>query len=266
MNATYTDDQLVDAVKNNKSIAGTLIDLGLKPAGGNYKTIRNKIKNLGINISHFTGQAHAKGTKKNNVKKRPLVEILVKDSDCLNTSYLRKRLIKEKILHNKCYVCGISEWLNKKIVCQLDHINGNNIDNRKENLRLLCPNCHSQTETYAGKNKKGKYLTQKCDSCDVLIRKDRKFCKQCFKKNQYSGNLYKKISRSNCVICNKQTYRNNKRCKSCAAFESRKTKIEWPSTLDLINMINETSYLAVARKLGVSDNAVRKRIKNHKAV
>ena len=80
-------------------------------------------------------------------------EILVENSSYTNRTRLKERLIKEKLLEYKCSICqnnGI--WLNKELTLQLDHINGINNDNRIENLRFLCPNCHSQTDTYSGKN------------------------------------------------------------------------------------------------------------------
>ena len=69
---------------------------------------------------------------------------------------LKERLVKEGILEYKCAECGISKWNNKPLSLHLDHINGINNDHRIENLRFLCPNCHSQTDTYAGKNRKHK--------------------------------------------------------------------------------------------------------------
>ena len=72
------------------------------------------------------------------------------------TSGLRRRILREGILQNKCSICGIEEWMGRPIVCELDHVNGNRHDHRLENLRLLCPNCHSQTDTYCGRNK-GRY-------------------------------------------------------------------------------------------------------------
>lgn len=66
---------------------------------------------------------------------------------------LKKRLLKEGIFRNVCSECGISEWNSKSLNMQLDHINGDSSDHRKNNLRMLCPNCHAQTETFCGKNK-----------------------------------------------------------------------------------------------------------------
>ena len=83
--------------------------------------------------------------------KIPLNEILDGMHPYYQTLKLKKRLIKEKILENKCAECNIVEWNGKQIVLQLDHINGDNSDHRASNLRLLCPNCHSQTDTWCGK-------------------------------------------------------------------------------------------------------------------
>ena len=79
---------------------------------------------------------------------------MVKNSSYTNFFRLKKRIINENLIEYKCSICGIENWNNKPIVLQLDHINGNNRDNRIENLRFLCPNCHSQTETFCKKNKK----------------------------------------------------------------------------------------------------------------
>jgi len=91
-------------------------------------------------------------THKNGLK-IPLQEILEDKHPYYQTFKLNKRLIKEKVFDNKCSICYIDSWNNKPIKMQLDHINGISTDHRLENLRMICPNCHSQTETYCGKNK-----------------------------------------------------------------------------------------------------------------
>lgn len=85
--------------------------------------------------------------------KIPIEEILEGMHPYYQTLKLKKRLIKEGIKKNKCEICGIEEWNGKHIAIQLDHIDGNSHNHRIENLRMTCPNCHSQTITYCGKNK-----------------------------------------------------------------------------------------------------------------
>jgi 5-methylcytosine-specific restriction endonuclease McrA len=88
----------------------------------------------------------------NRKRKIPTDQILVKDSTYARHN-LKRRLIEEKLLLYKCSCCGnVGEYNNKPLVLQLDHINGINNDNRLENLRFLCPNCHAQSDTYAAKN------------------------------------------------------------------------------------------------------------------
>lgn len=148
-----TKQEIESAAKESFSYAQVLKKLNLNPTGGNYKILKRKLKEMGIDISHFTGQSHLKGKTHDWSKKTPLEEILKKESN-YQSYKLKNRLIKENLLLNKCDECGfIDTWNGKPINHHLDHINGDNTDNRIENLRLLCPNCHSQTETYAGKNK-----------------------------------------------------------------------------------------------------------------
>ena len=87
-------------------------------------------------------------------KKIELNEILEGKHPTFQTSKLKNKLLKSGIKKNQCECCGLTDiWNNKKIIMHLDHINGKSDDHRLENLQILCPNCHSQTETYAGKNK-----------------------------------------------------------------------------------------------------------------
>lgn len=143
----WTDEELILAVKNNDTKADVLKQIGLKSKNsGNYQTIDLAIKRLNLDISHFKevlyGNSHHKEW---NIK-----DILIENSPYTSTQNLKKKLLKLGLLQNKCYNehCGILEWHGVKLSLQLDHINGTRSDNRIENLRLLCPNCHSLTPTF----------------------------------------------------------------------------------------------------------------------
>lgn len=133
----FTDQDLIDAYNEEPH-------LGKLAARFKVPTIQiwRKCKVLGLS---FTNGGGAK-------VKIPLEEILAGDHPYYQTLKLKKRLVKEGIFENKCSSCEIDMWQGKEISLQLDHINGDNSDHRKENLRLLCPNCHSQTDTWCGRN------------------------------------------------------------------------------------------------------------------
>lgn len=149
----YTEKEFIDAVNSSTSIRQVLNKLGLKEAGGNYNHTKIRIKNLGLDISHFKGQGWNKGKKLG--PKKSIEELLVIDRKYPYQSFkLKNRLLSEGIKQHKCETCGITEWNGLPTPLELDHINGINYDNRLENLRTICPNCHAQTETYRGKNRK----------------------------------------------------------------------------------------------------------------
>ena len=136
-------------IEQYDSLGELMAHFGLKNHGGNYNTMVRRFNADNIDWSKFKGN-YGKGTLK---PYRSLDEILVEDCN-FSRSHLKKRLLKEGLLENKCDKCGQEpEWNGEKLVMVLDHRNGVNNDNRLENLRLLCPNCNSQTTTFAGKNK-----------------------------------------------------------------------------------------------------------------
>ena len=166
------------------------------------------------------------------LKIQELEEILIIGSK-ISSNSLRKRLLSESVLNFECSCCKLTEWNNKPISLELDHINGTSNDNRLENLRLLCPNCHSQTETYRGKNIKGKYLSGECAICKTKISSQRTYCIICFKQKQYNTQPLKIEIIKNCIDCNEEFKEDSNRCRKCRGILCNKTKIIWPSKEEL---------------------------------
>ena len=223
---SLSDAELRNLLLKSKTFSEILKALGLRCAGGNFKSLKENLKYRKIDYSFIYETSKIERLKKFNLKNKPidLSKILVENSS-FSRNHLKKRLFKDGVLKHECAECGISnQWNNKPISLQLDHINGIYNDNRLENLRILCPNCHSQTESFAGKNKK------------------------------LSVSYSKKNNFKNCV-CGKQITKTSMHCKSCTP---KVTKIFWPPPEDIQKMVKEFGYVQTGKKLGVSDNAVRK--------
>jgi uncharacterized protein YlaI len=152
----YKEDDLVMVISKAKTLSDVLRSLNLRCAGGNYQTIKKYIKLYKIDTSHFEPEEERlkRLSEYNKGVIIPLDEILIENSS-YNRRSLKKRLIEESIMTYQCSGCGNrGEWNGEQLTLQLEHINGVHNDNRIENLDFLCPNCHSQTATYAGKNSK----------------------------------------------------------------------------------------------------------------
>jgi len=150
MKHSYSEQELRDAVKSSGSLRQVLQKLNIVAAGGNYETTKRRISRYGIDTSHFHGQLWSKG--KSLGSRRPIEEYLV-EGKLVQSHKLKLRLIIEGLKQHKCECCGITEWNGQPTPIELDHIDGNRYNNTIENLRILCPNCHAQTDTYRGKNK-----------------------------------------------------------------------------------------------------------------
>ena len=146
----YTEEQLRDAIASSTSMRQALLQLGVAPYAGNYDVLKRAIKYFNLDTSHFRGQAWNKGLTTGN--KQP-IEKYPSNALKIQSFKLKNRLLREGIFEHKCLNCSNTTWLGKPIPLELDHINGDNHDNRLKNFRLLCPNCHALTPTYRSKNR-----------------------------------------------------------------------------------------------------------------
>lgn len=201
----------------SRSIREALTTLGLRAAGGNYAAFKRACRDFGIPCPQFeypTGFA--------NQAFVPDEQFFVLGRERAG-NYLKTRLLASGV-PEQCVVCGLGPWWNRQpLSLQVDHVNGDHADNRRENLRIVCPNCHTQTELFAGKAHNNK---------------------------------------ATCPLCGDSMHLLATTCRSCKQ-KPRPTKIEWPPHEDLQRMVDETSYVVVGRELGVSNNAVSKRLKTH---
>ena len=158
-------DAVRRAVAQCTSIAAVLAALGITHGGQHYAHFRRIAVELGLDTSHFhANRGWRKGRSGVGLPRTPWYPPL-ESRLTADTAYgvnsrqtLKSRLVRSGLLKPACSVCGLHDWLGKPIALELDHVNGNQRDSRLENLRLLCPNCHSQTPTFRGRNKRLKRL------------------------------------------------------------------------------------------------------------
>lgn len=150
---SWTENQLKEAVKSSLSLRQVLTKLALREAGGNYEQVKRYIAEYSLSSSHFTGKAWNKGMKGIGQPQIPLDKILVQGSS-YQSFKLKNRLFKQGLKNPQCEVCGWAKLATDgRLPLELDHINGDRHDNRLENLRILCPNCHSLQSTHRGRNR-----------------------------------------------------------------------------------------------------------------
>ena len=218
-------DEFQQLVTDSTALIQILRHFGMVGSHGNYFTLRRRLEEDQIDYSHINLESSWNKGRKFPDRAKPLEEVMVENSTYARKD-LKRRLLKNGMLENKCLLCGLEgEWQGKKLVMILDHINGVNDDHRYENLRMLCPNCNSQQETFSGRQNKKKY---NCVECGGSITK----------------------------------HSDSKLCKSCSSKKNQPRKVEdRPSVETLLQEVADTSYCAVGRKHGVSDNCIRKWIK-----
>lgn len=252
-------------VNESFSIADVCRKIGCQPRGGNYKIVHRYLDEYCIDISHFKGKRTNIGNvlNKKNEKK---AENYLKEKSYVSTTKLKWKLFSEGLKEYKCEECGCRDWNGKQISLHLHHINGNCADNRLENLQILCPNCHSQTDNYCGRNIIKNNIKKKyyCKSCHNEIEKTPSgLCDGCYNKLienkfDFSGIPQELVVRkfSTCIDCGKSIDSHSVRCNECNKINQR--KVERPSKEELSKLIRENSFSEVGKMYGVSDNSIRK--------
>jgi len=135
----WTKEMLEPIVASSMSYAECLRKMDRKPVGSNYKNLQKNIKKFGLDTSHMLHQAWNSGR-----------EFKALD-ELIGTTQIKKRIVKE--MGHKCSSCNLTEWKGKPIPLELEHIDGDNQNNSRENLTLLCCNCHALTPTWRRRNK-----------------------------------------------------------------------------------------------------------------
>lgn len=223
----YTQEGFEIAWFASTSYTGVAEALGYRRTGGVLDTIRTTAIELGLPNNHILGMRIDGGGGRLDLNK-----ILVKDSAYRGSPRdLRIRLVREGLKENRCEQCGLSEWNDRPIPLDLDHVDGDNKNNLLSNLRVLCANCHRQTVTWGIGAKR----------LAALLPKPR------------------------CMVCGLTL--GNKRSERCpkhaaeAAGKAKKKKREWPATAEILVKVASIGYSAYGKELGVSDNAVRKHLR-----
>lgn len=227
----YTREKLEKVVAECTTYADVVRAFGAKPVGGNLVCARKALKKFKIDHDHFTGQAHQKGKSARN-KLSPGELLVLGDKTKVRVEGRRLACaLKELGREYKCEICGLPpEWEGKPLTLTVDHINGKYWDNRKKNLRFVCPNCDRQLPTFGSKNrvpKESKKQKFYCDECGAEIIRGTKtgLCFPCHVKTRFNKNI--------------------------------------PPIDILIEEVRESSYEAVGRKYNVTGAAIKRRIKTN---
>jgi len=227
MGSDFTKEEMEDIVKSSYMISECLRKMGRPCGGGNYRVFHYYVKKYNLDISHFDRFKHLRGPKPEKTKDSSHYS---KNTVHIKSDKLIKKLIDEGIKEYKCEnpECGISSWHGKEIKLQLHHIDGNHFNNEVDNLMILCPNCHSQTDNFCGRK---------------IKNTSKEFCY--------------------CCVCGKKIGKKTKtgKCPDCAKKVQR--RVERPSKETLEKKLFEYNFLKVAKMYGVTDNAIRKWCKHY---
>jgi hypothetical protein len=216
-----TKEEFQARVNKCNSIADILRSFSFVAGAANYKTVYARVKEDNIDISHIKIGPRANAGRPFLAARKNVTEYLYNGST-IDSKSLKKKIFRDNILEKKCSECGVGPfWCNKPLTLQLHHINGDSYDNRLENLCILCPNCHTQTDTFVGRHR-----SKKVFAC----------------------------------VCGAKIHRKSKMCHSCAnsinaCQQKPKANI---AKEDLAKLVWEKPTSQIANDLGISDTTVKK--------
>lgn len=270
----FTLDEIKVICARSQSYRQFALQLGYSE--NSTDSVKKLIDEYQLDVSHFKGQ----GWSKDSVD----MSIFQYNKSCKSDTMIRALTI---LRGWKCEKCGRTEWEGQQIPLCVHHIDGNHINNQIENLQVLCPNCHAQTDNYCGRNKNKRppitdeqfvealrqttsirQALQKLginyaakyyyDKAHKLIEENNIIQKPKKEKHQKTKSQEKiKIEPNHCIDCGKIIDNRSQRC------DKRQRRVEWPQRDELKNLIRTESFFSIGKKYNVSDNAIRKWCKNY---
>lgn len=237
----FSREELAEAIASSMSWSEALRRLGYTSAGGNWKTLKKYAELWGISAEHFDADAARLAGLKRAQRRKCLDEIMVENST-YSRNHLKERLFAEGLKERRCETCGQDEiWRGRRMALILDHINGVPDDHRAENLQVLCPNCAATLETHCARKNRLAPMPRDCLRCGEAFfprNREQRYC------SRSCGQRYPR-----------------KGAPGVPRPETR--KVERPPYEQLLREVEELGYRAVGRKYGVSDNAIRKWLREY---
>lgn len=250
----YTPQELQNLLNESNSYADLLRKLGMSEHGANMTTLRKIIDEYNLDLSIINENRKNENLRQLSRDRKtpfgqeiPLNEIL-QNGTLYKSERLLKKLYKEEYKEKRCEICGIENWMGKEITFHLHHKDGNHYNNDLDNLQVLCPNCHSQTDNFAGKGA--------CKTPKLSKEKEKKKAQRGISEDGqrfYDGYGDYKVL---CPSCHKNFM--NKDASQCRQCYEKERKIPKVSKDKLFEIMQCNTFTSAAETLGVDRDTVAK--------